>query len=627
MNTENQVNDMGSRAIINSGYDISNVVPIEKEIPRIRKTLDTCFDILAQHCGPFSKYAMLVNNHSLGLKFEPNVFTRDGIGIMEAVEFASPLERYIKNLLTYIGTRVDNKAKDGTTTSMMLSAHLLSHFFQIHQDIPQDIPQCSFREVMDMIDQAVTSVQKSIASVAAFTDLRDEEKYTEQEAMQQAGRLAFIQALSSSGGNVELARHMKTIFEVSPRCLWDYISYRFAQVETDKEFSVEVPEYDVALKCSSSMEAQFNTGLGTEYENEDVALYIYADSCVDGDFRMESFLAYLEQDAPQDKHIILCTQRSSARLTTTISNLNKMRTYPITLWEYASREQIGGRSWAYELMIAAAQLGITPVNESLRTGVEIEYKICKRVHWFNGVMYIHDTILTEEGTVLHPDYIHPEKAHPYFTYVYQTCKAQLEMYASSKREEGKLKDYFSDLLSRLLTVKRPTLVLGGTVHAQAANYDVVRDVEGAIMASLTSGVVPSLFAVSRALTTSHTREQHNNFFLKLIVDSINRVASHVMTSGLSPDHVDINNQYTGPDVYLNVADKNMTTRSFNDYLKHLDDGTVDDATQYPPIQSLVMYEELLKRVRELLCKFMWSSQIIVAGALMIKDEEKKDVSN
>ena len=52
------------RAIINSAYDITNVVPIETEAERICKTLDTCITVLEQSCGIRSSYAMQVKHES-----------------------------------------------------------------------------------------------------------------------------------------------------------------------------------------------------------------------------------------------------------------------------------------------------------------------------------------------------------------------------------------------------------------------------------------------------------------------------------------------------------------------------------------------------------------------------------
>ena len=114
--------DPSMRAVVNTNFDTTNIVSMEESLPQILHTLQRCQNILKDHCGPQSGYAMLVNNMSAGINFEPNVFTRDGIKILSSIEFLSPLERYIKDLLTYVGTRVDNTAKDGTTTSMLFSA-------------------------------------------------------------------------------------------------------------------------------------------------------------------------------------------------------------------------------------------------------------------------------------------------------------------------------------------------------------------------------------------------------------------------------------------------------------------------------------------------------------------------
>ena len=73
--------DPSTRAVINTNFDTNNIVPMDESLPRIKTTLQKCQKILKNHCGPQSGYAMLVNNMSAGVNFEPNVFTRDGIRI------------------------------------------------------------------------------------------------------------------------------------------------------------------------------------------------------------------------------------------------------------------------------------------------------------------------------------------------------------------------------------------------------------------------------------------------------------------------------------------------------------------------------------------------------------------
>ena len=62
-----------------------------------------------------------------GGKCETNVFTKDGRNIINSMNFVSPIEEIFKEMMVHIASRVDNKAGDGTTSSMYLAAR----FFEL----------------------------------------------------------------------------------------------------------------------------------------------------------------------------------------------------------------------------------------------------------------------------------------------------------------------------------------------------------------------------------------------------------------------------------------------------------------------------------------------------------------
>lgn len=627
---QNVNNDMSARAVINSAYDITNVVPIEQERDRILRTAQRCYDILREHYGPHSDYAMLIDNSSIGLEFRPNVFTRDGIGILKATEFASPLERYIKDLITYIGLRVDTAAKDGTTTAMMVAAKLIEK--GLSPEHRQEDQHVSLVKRQKKLDATIDKLLAIIDSITHSSDLMDPDKVSELDAMRIAGDIAYMQALSSSGGNRDLAEVMREIFSKSPRPTWEYITYGGSIHENDKPFSVDISEYDFSLKCVPGQYAMLTDTLGSEYIDENVACYIYTDNFVDGDFRVDIFLGELK-DAPADQPVMVITQKANARFLRDLNEMNKLRDrkYPITVWEYASPEQVGGQSWAYDLMILAAQAGVSPVDRSIQLGEPVEYFVAPKVHWYAPALHFYNCITTEQDSCLHPYFAHPEQATPYYTEVLNTCKKQLELYQEGHRPDGKMEDFFRNIMNRLITVRRPTLRLGGTTHEQIANRDVAQDVQGAIMASLTGGYVLGLPSV--ALTLIKELQDDTDPDVQMIVEVLRTLFielweknTDVSANGIfDAIHEDCIVKTLTPDTYYNF-DEQVRFNSFKKYLTTL--GTADEEEYYPPIQPAVMYKELFKRIKELIFKFMWSNQIIVSGALLVdKDKEKTDADH
>ena len=614
---QNVNHDMSERSIINSAYDITNVVPIEQEKERIVSTARKCFDILADHCGPHSDYAMLVDNNSIGLDFRPNVFTRDGIGIMKAVEFASPLQRYIKDLITYIGQRVDSMAKDGTTTAMMIASALIANVVSSRSEKNSVSLAQRQRELKEVIDRIIGIID----SCAYETDLMDTTKVSEQEAMRRAGDIAYVQALSSSGGNRDLADAMREIFSQSPRSTWEFLSYKGSIKENDRPFSVDVDEFDFALKCMPGLNAMLQDTLGTEYIAENVRCYIYADALVDGDMRTEIFLGELAA-VPKEVDVSVFVT-SAGRFASRIKDLNVDRQqHPICVWEYASPEMVGGQSMAYDLMILAAQTGITPVDHSIGMGRPLEYFVAPKLHWYAPAMHFYDCVPTEKDSCLHPYFAHPEQSTEYYREVLQTCQAQLDLYANGHRPDGKMEDFFRNVLNRLITVKRPTLRLGGTTHEQIANRDVAQDVQGAIMATLTHGCVlgfPVVYSRLKAELKDETGPA------KDILDAFEVVkdALFACNSGVSKTEYDKtldSLDLTGHYAYVDGA---IVTMGFDTYMDNVQNRRGNEYLFYPPIQPVVMYRELLRRVAELIYKFAWSNQIVVYGALLVEGADKK----
>ena len=81
--TDNKQNE-SAKLVVNTNLGLTNVVSVDDSCINIVETLETCKEILFSHCGPYARYAMLINGYTAGEKFEPSVFTRDGIRVLSA---------------------------------------------------------------------------------------------------------------------------------------------------------------------------------------------------------------------------------------------------------------------------------------------------------------------------------------------------------------------------------------------------------------------------------------------------------------------------------------------------------------------------------------------------------------
>lgn len=624
--------DQPSRAIINSAYDITNVVPIEAEADRICRTLDTCIAVLEHSCGIRSSFSMQVKHESIGLTFDPDVFTRDGISILKFMEFASPLEKYIKNLLTYIGDRVDFVAKDGTTTSMLTAARVIRHYIQ---NIIDHNSLTAGKTIYARAEEAADfrhRLTEGLKQITYYGDILDESKYTEAEAMEIAGKIAFMQALSASGGNLQLANAMRDIFRQSPRRIWKFFKPERSIRETDTPYTVINPQYDSRITCSASLADQYSKVLNTEWEGNNVAFYFFSDNLESNAWAAAVFTNELDQ-VPQDRPVAVLGLTFAPNVISKCRDLNLSRApeNKITLWSHPAVTQVGTRSWDWKIQVLAAQLGAVPVDVAIARNLPIEPVTVTKARWYSGAMHIYDSIPRDENTCLHKWAVHPELASQYFEEVRSTCQEQIDLYKSQHRLDGKALEYFEKAMNDLLTVRRPTLMLGGTTHEQVANVDVVQDVAGSIMNILSHGFVLGNTPVAAALKKLN-QDVDDTSLTGVVLQTLREVANRTIALA---DPTAMNCMLTAdtelePDVYCYCSDRNGSGwAKFNEYWDKLqryfngeEELRQEIRTTYPPLQPVSMYSELFKRIDELVWKFVNSSQIIVSGALLVNEDAK-----
>jgi hypothetical protein len=634
--------DPSARAVINANYDTTNIVAMQESIPRIKKTLHSCQDILKAHCGPQSGYAMLVNNLSAGIDFEPSIFTRDGIRILSSVEFLSPLERYVKEMLTYVGKRVDNAAKDGTTTSMLFSSLFLDKIL----DMIKEINACglSFFQMNKTIETTFAGILENLKEFTySIERMNNVAEADEAMKVKTSGLVAYMQALSSSGGNVELAVAMKEIFEKSPSISWDFITSHNSIKETGKAFEVEVCEYDSHLQCITALEGQLDLKLSTEYEAENAEVLVITNPIDDGSIKTDGILKYL-READTDTPISIIARGFSGSITSECFRLNELRHKKIALWQYAPESRFAGQQYPYELLILAAVAGIKPFDMDTPDFIE------KDVHIFKAKkLHYHDTFLdfygifddTEEN--LHPYYLHPEKATQFYKEARESLESQLEMYRDGHKKDGRMFGIFMEMLNRIACIHRPTLRLGGPAHEQVANADVVQDVQGAIMSSLKHGfLINGPISICRAIKIelnkhidAKNRETSEELIathdfaiivLNCMIDSILEVIETV-----HGESIDTESFIGESDTYINSLN-GRGHLNFYDFVEEIKKGEhVDNLSEdgmrlgstYPVLQPVAITIELLKRMQELLMKFVNTNKIVVYGGVVVNNKDTK----
>lgn len=602
-----------AKLVINTNLGLTNVIGIDDSEDIILETLETCRNILFSHCGPHARYAMLLNGYTAGEKFEPSVFTRDGIRLLSAVEFVSPIERYIQDLITYIGGRVDNFAKDGTTTSMLITAkfiqEVLSERCKFDGVSTVDVTRCINKYFTDL-NKDINKYKFTVEKIAELINF----DYSEADLIKAASMVAYMQALSSSGGNIQLAECVREIFASSPKMAWDFISYQNNPKESDVPYSVYTPEYDIKFKASLATASSniFNKALGTEYEEEDVRCIIVSDGILPEAFNTIEIMQYVS-NYPADKPLMIVSPSIDPNIIREIDKLNRQRTVPIAIWQYMSDMRVRNSGLDFELRITNAICGCTPYEYRTDISEKMSDKytfVAKRVHFFGGYIHIYDTAPKLEDSCLHPYYVDKTKATAYYNDLREAIETQLDLYDNNARSEMQMRSYLVETLNRLACVHRPTLYVGGTVHDQVANADVVQDVLGAIMSSLKHGFfvngIWSFFDITRTLSN-----HRNDVVHECLCNSIRTVWNH-----LYKEVTDLYELDRGS--YWNILNDKPSNVEF--FIKDMDGYAKEN--NYPILHPVGIYTELLKRMNELAIRFMLTDKIIVRGGVVMPEDKQ-----
>lgn len=235
MDVKESIENIG-RPIVNANIGITNVIESEDIYSVMLDTFIDIVRILSDHCGPYGKFAMITSATN---RIAEPVFTKDGIGIVRALEYMSVMQEYVRNTLVYMGSRIETAAGDGTTSSMIICAQgmytllksiLDSKFAYSYTDLERAYREFS-SSIEDFLNKNCYNIDKLLEGVTSEKD-RKTIVY----------RAAYSQAYTSSHGNKELSDAVATLFAETPKEAWNYLYIEKAKYESDKKYEVVVDE-------------------------------------------------------------------------------------------------------------------------------------------------------------------------------------------------------------------------------------------------------------------------------------------------------------------------------------------------------------------------------------------------
>jgi hypothetical protein len=550
-------------------------------------TLDEIITVLSEHCGPSSTDALVVVEQGLGHD-NANVFTKDGIHILNNVEFVSPIQTYIKELITYIGTRVDSIAHDGTTSSMLLASHLLKYALTQKNKRKDDKSLSELgKELKQRFDTILCTFNKykiEVSDICTFcTDIEENEL---------RAIIAYMQSMVSSKGDIELSKAMYEIFKNTPKELYSLFTYRRDPVETDYAYRVDYPKHHFEIEAFLGVNKPLNFGLGTEYKN--VTKLIIADNHLAiGYAETDMLLNYLKDREDLDDDLVILASSASPDIITAINKCPGV-------YMFLYNDKLKNHTYP-ELRALAASLDSYTTTTSFKVEDWIVSDLL--IHFKGNKLYLTvnnvDTLINTE-TKVHEFYLNDMNS--LYT---ETCRDLKELIDRAQHSHhlrvSELEEYIR-IYKNMLNPTVPTLVVSGKTMDNHANNTVVEDTLGAITSTLEHGFVID-----------------GNNKLAIVAEAIDYpILKKSVISLLSIIYGDDSSKLP-----FNSMSKDTELNKYQYYdmdIREIKD--IDFLSRSGIIQPYKLYHELFSRIVEVLPKILNTSKVIVPGSAYTKNEEQ-----
>lgn len=642
-----------TRVCLNAHHDVTNVVNNHDLRKVIVPTLELFISQLKRVCGPYSRNALIIKadenlGTAMGSEMDMRMFLRDGRHIIRSTDFVSPIQQYLKSIVLYIGSRVDAICKDGTTTSMLFTCFLIKHLVEIQKDLSEftllEIDQ-AFDSVVNLINEHVDSQKIDIPF------MMEKFECTENEA---ASTIAFLQAYTASGCNLEIASAIAQFFRKMPKAIWgDRIDHTISRVEKTG-YVCKADECDAEYEMTTIMlTTQYrNTDMRRVIEFENADMLIMPQGIHDSSLSTDDLIQYLETrlEVEQNKTpLLICSPGGEHCSPKIIGFINeKAKAYGVSIPVVAYNVKTKGTTpWIALTICGKANVPtyqeITPIGDSVIKGVK--FRIDAVSTQLNNLTPKDDRM--EEDSLIHPGVLYPED-YPHHKNALYTVDGYLSVAKTSHKIEQEEINEMEAAHADLSVRKRMMLRLGGYYHDQLALQPVMEDAAGSAMAAVRDGLITNgtnrLWKTLQLIHDEHVRTGSADSALTPVVEAILSAACevcHCLTGPIEMDDLNrsswvsshLDQVSVNPTDYIDVVDlmrgeilsvDEFKVRNLDEDLEHLVKGNYGVVLSrwktegYPPIQTLGMIKELTARLKEVALRVGLTDMIVVPGAAWSK---------
>ena len=578
-------------------------------------------NVLMDHCGPYGQFAMLART---GAQVAEPVFTKDGIGIVRAMQYASPIQEFIRNTMAYMGSRIETAAGDGTTSSMVL---LANGIVKLREKIEKLGCKFTFSEIQNSYEKFIESITEelneykfSIRSIAKYG------QYDTKEAERLAiWDIAYSQAWTSSHGNSHLSTAIADLFANNPYQAWDYLSIEKNKIENDKLYFTERDESQYSIQNITIWPESAKTedlGISRRRENARVIL----SSVAPGHDTMEGESLLLAIDDALEKKeqlTIICYRGIDSQTQSSLSNKFKQHSdNDVCLFLINDDDP---------------RLNDITCMKALANQMEVLVEKNLSYKYEKGDLVITSGLYDlKDDDILNP-YYGKDDHMALNDLVYHLDKVinQIKHEVSNRKLNEELKRLKKFRL-KLTVAKRSYFKIGGSAYDNAAAVDVVLDAILATKHSLEHGFgYGGNRTLYRALVTLRHNEECENYsdekyrklkiaIIETFIESIYDMHMGMLKNVLSKKVKSIPKEYFEKSVDLTNMNQNVSLGdNVNAFGRSIDTvWNLNKASVFPLIiQPIDTDIEFVKRFGELALKFIYTNRIIVDGG-MCRNEEK-----
>jgi len=458
------------------------------------QVIETCYYIkhlLVDHCGPHATDALIIqNNDGRNLKDRHYaIFTKDGIGIVNAIEFVSPIQQQIQSLISYIGSRVDSLSHDGTTTAMLFFTDMVSQCLSRIKNATVDQRQQNRRQSrLELIEALQTLVTAFEATVITVDDFATKFDLTKIDAIRY---IAYQQAMLSSKEDRELSSAIVDVVETLPAELYGLFSISQSGIETDKRFTVIHDDFNFVLNALVDIDAM-NSKMGTEYLAESCDLILSEDDLISGNPVMDLIFTHLKiADLGQREcDLVLITKSIDPNILVRIKQINNKNKHKIIVFTVSVAAPYSSKLTMLSAIMNTA--GVCSLADYLMDP-SIPYVVHDaKIHYRNKRVYI-SNLYPKDGSQYHPCFTDPTRFPSYTRFVTDIREA-LDTFTSgrlrfeSHADQARYQDYM-EIYRRMICSDVRHLQISGKTHDVLADRDLLQDAFGAVLSSLENGFV------------------------------------------------------------------------------------------------------------------------------------------